>query len=189
MNVPVVCGEGGWLLLAGAACAAYSPLSGRGTIFLCVVTCSTSPGRVWLLHLFLAFPLITLSFCPASWRVLAHLTFLTPPLQCALKGLSHARPWATSRRVMRATGEVVFLLSAPMSGLWQMGAAVTGEIRLISCNLSPLHAQSHCGAGAVPATYGRMAEGIGRLLQNAFRDLRCRDQKQKLTRCCESAEY
>lgn len=163
------CGEGGWLLLTGAACAAYSPLSGRGIIFFYVVTCSTSPARLWLLHLFLPFPLITLClFCPAPCHVSAHLTFLTPPVQCALKGLSHARPWATSRRVMTATGEVVFLLSAPMSGLWQMGAAVTGEIRLISCNLSPLHAQSHCGAGAVPATYGRMAEGIGRSLQNAF---------------------
>lgn len=76
-----------------------------------------------------------------------------------------------------------------MSALWQMGAAVTGEILLISCNLSPLHAQSHCGAGAFPATYGRMAEGVRRLLQNIFRDLRCRDQQQKLKRCCESAEY
>lgn len=144
--------RGSWLLVAGAACAAYSPLSGRGTIFFCVVTCSTRPARLWLLHLFLPFPLITLSlFCPASCRVLAHLTFLTAPLQCALEGLSHTRPWGTSPRVMRATGKVVFLLSAPMSGLWQMGAAVTGEILLISCNLSPLHAQSHCGAGAFPA--------------------------------------
>lgn len=135
------------------------------------------------------FPARHCLFCPASCLVLAPPTFLTPPLQCALKGLSHARPWGTGRRVMRATGEVVFLLSAPMSGLWQMGAAVTGEILLISCNLSPLHAQSHCGAGAFPAAYGRMAEGIGRSLQNIFRYLRCRDQKRKFKRRCESAEY
>lgn len=91
-------------------------------------------------------------------------------LQCCLKALSPAHPWGTSQRVTKATDEVVFLLSLPMSGLWQMGAAVTGEILLISCNLSLLHAQSHCGAGAFPATYGHSEEVV---------DLYCRAQKEK----------
>lgn len=91
-------------------------------------------------------------------------------LQCCLKALSPAHPWGTSQRVTQATDEVVFLLSLPMSGLWQMGAAVTGEILLISCNLSPLHARSHCGPGAFPATYGHSEEVV---------DLHCGAQKEK----------
>lgn len=83
-----VCGESSQLLLTATACVAYSASSGRGTIFLCAVTCSARPARFWLLHLFLPFPLIALSlFWPASWCVLAHLPFLTVPSAVCSEGL------------------------------------------------------------------------------------------------------
>lgn len=172
MNVHVVHGEDSWLLLSGDACAAYSPqlLVRLGHHhFPCCNLLFYQTQDLQTLSLVSHPPSTShccLSlFCPALCHVLVHLTFSrTPSAVC-----SRACPWGTSRRVMKATGKVVFLLSAPMSGLWQMGAAVTGEILLISCNLSPLHAQSHCGAGAFPATYGWTAGGGGgHLLQHIF---------------------
>lgn len=162
--------------MAGGDCATYSPqllvrLGHRLLPCCSLLLKQTQDFQTLALASLPPFPshLSLFLFCSASCHVLVHLTFLIPPLQCALEGLSPACPWGTSRRVMRATGKVVFLLSAPMSGLWQMGAAVTGEILLISCNLSPLHAQSHCGAGAFPAAYGQTdGGGGGRLLQNVF---------------------
>lgn len=160
----LVHGEGGWLAFTGGACVAYSRQLhislGHHHLLSCNLLLNRSQDfQTLTLTSLPPFPshcCLSL-FCPVSCHFLVHPTFLTPCLlQSTLKGLSPAHPWGTSRRVTKATSKVVFLLSAPMSGLWQMGAAVTGEILLISCNLSPLHAQSHCGACAFPAACGQM---------------------------------
>lgn len=86
MNVLVVCGVG-WLLLTDAACAAYSPLSGRGNIFLGVVTCSTSPARLWLCHLFLAFPHHSLLLLPSLMACFGPPDVSDPPSAVCSEGL------------------------------------------------------------------------------------------------------
>lgn len=54
-------GRGRLALPTRAACAAYSPFS----VFFYVLSCSTRPARLWLLHLFLPFPLVSLSLLPS----------------------------------------------------------------------------------------------------------------------------
>lgn len=87
---------------------------------------------------------------------------------------------------MKAAGEVVFLLSAPVSGLWQMGAAVTGEILLISCNLSPLHAQSL--VPFQPHTDGWLEEAVDTYCRT-FSEVYTVGMRKKIKRWCASAQF